>query len=354
MGGGIGGEDPVGFGEAAGEPGDFGGLGGVGFGGAPEAVGGFVGCRPGEAQLAVGIVTADLEGGGAVVVAGVGTEDLFAGVGQAVLVRVIGGPSVEGAEGVGFPVIVEAVGVGVGDLDPLEDELQLEDRARGSVPFVGEGGGPGAGGRFVEMLNRPVSPVEGAGFGIVVEALEDAACTGGGEEGDAEIASAIVTGADAETDVFADEGIGDGEGVGDLVEMDFGLERFALVETGGEVATVVFADEHGGDGDVVGAVRAEDLGAVFVVVEDGEGGAGPGGVGDLVFEEVDAAFDEGGFAVEVEAEFVGGFSDEDEGQVGGGIVRVKAPGGGAAEAGHEPVGIRDDDAQAVIGDGELE
>lgn len=85
---------------------------------------------------------------------GIGAEEGFSRVSPAVLVRIIGRSGIQGAEIHPFPVIVETVGIRIGNGNAVQDEIGFEEGTGDAGGLVRDIEGPGSGGGFEQMPFR--------------------------------------------------------------------------------------------------------------------------------------------------------------------------------------------------------
>src|SRR2546430_5002528 len=124
-----------------------------------------------------------------------------------------------------FPVVIEAVMVGVGDDHAVDDELNALDVAGVERFLITDKNRPCAGAAFTEVVCGIISPVRRTSSVVESELLEHAARALRREERDAQVAAARMIGLDAYADMFADQRVGNVERITGSVESDLRLRR---------------------------------------------------------------------------------------------------------------------------------
>src|SRR5947209_20245564 len=93
-----------------------------------------------------------------------------------------------------FPIVIEAVMVGVENSHAFQLEGDALDGAGVPCAFVAHIRGPGSGAAFEEIMSRVVSPIKGSGCGIETVMLKHAPGPRRRDQGDAQIAAPLMIG----------------------------------------------------------------------------------------------------------------------------------------------------------------
>src|SRR5207302_11382384 len=140
------------------------------------------------------------------------------------------------------------------------------------------------------------------------------------------------------------------EGVDDRTDLELRLRRAVRLQITAQRLTVVLGDEHAGNRSEVD-VHQDALGAVYIVVNDGEGGAGVGRELQFLVEVVSTALDQSRFAGQIGRDGGGGRTHVHQRQIRGRSIGMQTA-AGRSVYGHQSgrnVGSGDQHAQRIVG-----
>ena len=230
---------------------------------------------------------------------GRGVEDLFDGIGHAVVVRIGIRGRGEGTKPGQLPGIVQTVVIAVQDGHPSEDELCFKKTPCVQGLFIDGLKLPESRAAFIEAMDALIGPSSGGvGPGFLVHRLQHAAGAGGRYQSESEVAPALVVRAEENADMFTNERVGHQDRADSSLLHDthpgcgIGLDDLR------EKVAVLFAEEHTWDRQELRVQHDHPVGKAAVVVNDGERRSGIRYVLDLLREVLSAAQDQGCLSAE--------------------------------------------------------